>query len=166
MSEEKRSMPSIAQSPRARLTIGLFVGAAIGSGLMYLLDPRTGNRRRAVARDKAEHLVRRSATLAGKSYRHLRNKLEGAFAVVTTALQPAGIKSDRKLLERIRSTVGRTIPRPGAVDFAVHEGKVIVRGYLRPHEAGQVVQALERVPGIRSIENQIVDSSATEHTVQ
>lgn len=155
-----------APAGKRQLAIGFIAGIAIGTSLMYLLDPRTGNRRRAIVRDKAVHVAKRSTGLAGKSYRHLRNKIEGAIAIVANTLQPQGGVSDRKLLERIRSTVGRTVPRPGAVDFAVHEGRVTVRGYLRPHEAGQVIQAVEAVPGVSGVENQIVDAAAAEQPLQ
>lgn len=133
---------------------------------MYLLDPRHGTRRRTVAWDKTRHVVNRSSLLTGKLYRHSRNRIAGAVATITHALRPEGVVSDRKLVDRIRSTIGRTISQPHAVDFSAHEGRVTVRGYLRPHEAGQVVVAIERIPGVRSVDNQIVDSSATEHAVQ
>lgn len=42
----------------------LLIAAAIGAGLMYLLDPDGGRRRRALARDKAVHLKN---TIAGRT---------------------------------------------------------------------------------------------------
>lgn len=137
-------------------------GILIGCALMYLLDPRQGNRRRSVARDKVRSLASRSSVNAGKTYRHVRNKLKGVLANVTHTLRPDGSISDRKLCDRIRSTVGRTIPHPHQVDFAVHDGRVTVRGDLKPHEAGQVIQAIEKVAGVTGIDNQIVDTSAVQ----
>jgi hypothetical protein len=142
--------------------VGLIAGILIGSALMYLLDPRQGNRRRAVARDKVWSLASRSSTNAGKTYRHLRNKIGGVVANLTQTLRPEGATSDRKLCDRIRSTVGRTLAHPHQVDFAVHAGRVTVRGDLKPHEAGQVIQAIERVAGVVSVDNQIVDTSAVQ----
>jgi len=165
MSEERISWRDLSKASNANLKIGLLAGIVLGTGVMYLFDPRQGNRRRAVARDRVSHILNRSSGLAGKTLRHLRNKLEGALASATGSVRPEGAISDKKLEERIRSTVGRTIPRPGTVDFAVHEGRVTVRGYLKPHESGAVVQAVERVPGVRSVDNQIVDAGS-EHPVQ
>jgi gas vesicle protein len=142
---------------KTRALGGLIVGAIIGSTLMYLLDPRQGNRRRALTRDRANRIMNRGASEAGKTLRHLRNKLEGAFSNITKALRPEGAVSDRKLEERIRTTVGRTLLNPKLVDFVVHEGRVSVRGNLKPHEAGQVIQAIERVPGVAGVDNQIVE---------
>jgi gas vesicle protein len=136
---------------------GLVIGAIIGSAVMYLLDPRQGNRRRALARDRANRFMNRGATEASKTFRHLRNKVEGAFSNITRVLRPEGAVSDRKLEDRIRTTVGRTLLNPKLVDFAVHDGRVSVRGNLKPHEAGQVIQAIERVPGVSGVDNQIVE---------
>jgi hypothetical protein len=149
-----------------QVPFGLLAGVLLGAGLMYLFDARMGNRRRAVARDKAMGLLWRSSGVAGKTYRHLRNQLEGVVANLTRTVRPEGSVSDRKLIDRIRSVVGRSIPHPSSVDFSAHEGKVTVRGYLKPHEAGQLILAIEKVPGVRSIDNQIVDASAQPHTVQ
>jgi osmotically-inducible protein OsmY len=165
MSEERISWRDLSKASNANLKIGLLAGIAIGSAVMYLFDPRQGNRRRAVARDRVSHILNRSSALAGKTFRHLRNKLEGALANAAGSIRPEGVISDRKLEERIRSTVGRTIPHPGSIDFAVHEGRVTVRGYLKPHQSGAVVQAVERVPGVRSVDNQIMEA-ASEHPVQ
>jgi osmotically-inducible protein OsmY len=165
MSDEKISWRELSKASNAQMAVGLIAGIAIGTSLMYLFDPRQGNRRRAVARDQVSHIIRRTSVVAGKTFRHLRNKLEGALAGATESLRPEGEVSDRRLAERIRSTVGRTIAHPSSVDFAVHEGRVTVRGYLKPHESGAIVQAVEKVPGVRSVENQIVDSTA-EHPLQ
>jgi len=163
MNTEYRETETTSTRPQLRLGgLGLIAGVLIGSSLMYLLDPRQGTRRRAVARDKALSFASQSRVRAGKTYRHLRNKLEGIVANLSDTLRPGGVVSDRKLCDRIRSTIGRTIPHPHQVDFAVNGGNVTVRGNLKPHEAGQVVQAVERVPGVLRVDNQIVDATAVQ----
>jgi hypothetical protein len=166
MTQEYPSLRDVSRKPSSQIALGIVIGAALASGLMYLLDPRQGNRRRAVAWDRTRHLVNRSSWFTGKMYRHSRNRLSGVFSSITHALRPEGGVSDRKLIDRIRSTIGRTVTHPQAVDFSAHEGRVTVRGYLKPHEAGQVVLAVEKIPGVRSVDNQIVDSSQAEHPVQ
>jgi hypothetical protein len=146
--------------------VAIVAGILVGAACTYLLDPRQGNRRRAVAKDRLLHLVRSSAGRVGKGVRDLRNRVTGALAVATHSLQPQSSVSDHKLLERIRSTVGRSIAHPGAVDFAVHDGTVTLRGYLKPHEAGELIATLERVPGLRGINNQIVDAAESTSQMQ
>jgi hypothetical protein len=162
--QSKRSYPS--SRPLRGAAIGVLIGLAIGSAAMYLLDPRQGNRRRAVAQDKLRSLAWRSSGRADKTYRHLRNKLRGGISQLAGAFLPDAAASDRKLADRIRSTIGRTIPHPHAVDFAVHNGRVTVRGNLRPHEAGQVIQSVERVAGVVAVDNQIIDASSSSSPVQ
>lgn len=168
MPQERFSTRDISRSSTSPLRAGVIflAGIAIGSGLMYLLDPRAGNRRRSVARDKLFSFGRHSLISGGKTYRHLRNRVQGVFAVLGDTLRPGGIVSDRKLIDRIRATVGRAIPHPHAVDFAVHQGRVTVRGSLKPHEAGVVIRAVEGIHGVKSVDNQILDSSSVTGTVQ
>lgn len=60
--------------------LSLLGGAGLGAGLMYLLDPDGGRRRRALARDKAVHGMK----VGGRSLRgtsvHLGNKAKGLMA--------------------------------------------------------------------------------------
>jgi hypothetical protein len=164
-SEPIQSLASSSR-PLRGAAVGILIGLALGSAAMYLLDPRQGTRRRAITQDKLRSLASRSSIRAGKTYRHLRNKLEGGISQLAGAFLTHSAVSDRKLADRIRSTIGRTISHPHAVDFAVHGGRVTVRGNLRPHEAGQVIQAVERVAGVVAVDNQIIDTSITTSPLQ
>jgi osmotically-inducible protein OsmY len=151
---------------RANPALLFFAGVAIGTGMAYLLDRQQGNRRRAVARDKAWSAVRHSGTLAGKTLRHLRNRLQGVASGIAHTITEPGVVSDRKLSDRIRSTIGRTIPSPHSVDIAVHDGRVTLRGVLKPHETGCLLEAIEKIPGVRSVDNQVLDTAPTQSPVQ
>ena len=60
--------------------LSLLGGAGLGAGLMYLLDPDGGGRRRALVRDKAIHGVKvGERSLRGTSI-HLGNKAKGLMA--------------------------------------------------------------------------------------
>lgn len=156
----------VSERPLRGTAVGILIGLALGSAAMYLLDPRQGNRRRAIAHDKLRSLALRSSNRAGKTYRHLRNKLEGTISQVAATFLPDAAVSDRKLADRIRSTIGRAIDHPHVVDFAVHGGRVTIRGALKPHEAEQVIQAVERIPGVIAVDNQIIDASVNTAPLQ
>lgn len=147
-----------ARSPRSSGLV-LLSGVLIGSALMYLLDPRQGVRRRSLARDKARSMASRTISRAGKAVRHVSNQLVGVVANMTQNLKPEGTVSDRKLADRVRATIGRSLQHPHKVDIAVNSGVVTMRGDLKPHEAGQLVLAIERVPGVANVDNQIIDTS-------
>jgi hypothetical protein len=104
-------------------------------------------------------MASRTISRAGKAVRHVSNQLVGVVANVTQNLKPEGVVSDRKLADRVRATIGRSVQYPHKVDIVVHSGVVTMRGDLKPHEAGQLVMAIERVPGVASVDNQIIDTS-------
>ena len=58
-------------------TIALLAGAGVGAGLMYLLDPDVGRRRRARARDKAVSLANQAYDAARVVAKDASNKAQG-----------------------------------------------------------------------------------------
>lgn len=58
----------------------LLVGMGLGAGLMYILDPDKGGRRRALLRDKLVAFSNDAADLVESKSRHLRNKAQGVIA--------------------------------------------------------------------------------------
>ena len=138
------------------LGIAFLGGVALGSALMYLLDPRTGTRRRGVLKDKTTSLLYHYGRLSGKMTRHVRNKLEGLVSLTADLVRPSGVDSDAKVEARIRSVLGRTILHPRVVSVTVTRGKASLRGTLPPHEAGAVIRATENIRGVQSVENLLV----------
>lgn len=61
-------------------TTELLLGMGIGAGLMYLLDPRTGNRRRAILRDKIRHGLHEGQDFLEDAGRDLANRAQGVVA--------------------------------------------------------------------------------------
>jgi hypothetical protein len=66
-----------------RSDLGLSVlGAAIGAGAMFLLDPRLGKRRRALLRDRTVSFSRHTATAIDKTARDLKNRTHGTVVSI------------------------------------------------------------------------------------
>src|SRR5215831_18648996 len=61
---------------RDHLALGI-VGSGLGAGLMFLLDPNMGRRRRALIRDKALSMVRLARSGADKTVRDVKNRVYG-----------------------------------------------------------------------------------------
>ncbi len=141
------------------LTVASVSALLIGGGLMYLFDPQAGNRRRAIARDRTRKLVRKTSHRSLQLFRHSRNRASGVLSLLVRNLISTGGVSDRKVLGRIKSSLGRSIKQPHAVAVVVKNGAVMLRGYLDRHEISKVVQAVQEIPGVRAIENQIIDKS-------
>ena len=62
---------------RNQLGLGVLGSAGLGAGLMFLLDPDLGTRRRAILRDKLISLSRLAAGAADKTSRDVKNRLYG-----------------------------------------------------------------------------------------
>jgi YtxH-like protein len=67
-------------------TCAFLTGLALGVGLMYLLDPQAGRRRRALVRDKAHSWANDAEDYAEKTARHLRNKAQGVVHEARSAV--------------------------------------------------------------------------------
>ena len=65
----------------------LLSGLGLGAGLMFLLDPDKGRRRRALVRDKAVHYGKVTAAEAARHLQHLSNKTHGLAAEVKGKLE-------------------------------------------------------------------------------
>jgi hypothetical protein len=61
-------------------------GVGVGAGLMYLLDPDRGNRRRALIRDKAVSLNNKTQRAIGNTVQDLRNRTKGLLHETKSAL--------------------------------------------------------------------------------
>src|SRR5512142_2363558 len=65
----------------------MLTGAALGGGLMYLLDPDRGNRRRKTFRDQFARGLHVAADSADKSLRDLQNRARGTVAETWSVLR-------------------------------------------------------------------------------
>jgi hypothetical protein len=57
--------------------ISFLAGVGLGAGLMYVLDPQMGRRRRALARDQFVRLAHEAEDAAGVVARDMRNRAQG-----------------------------------------------------------------------------------------
>ena len=142
--------------------VAMLVGMGMGAGLMFFLDPAQGRRRRALVRDKlvrAGHVTRDTAATAR---RDMANRATGVAARLrrSTDDRPLG---DRVLVERVRAQFGHVVSHPRAVDVtADDDGVVTLRGQVLEHEFDQLCRAVEGVPGVREVVNELeLHSDAT-----
>ncbi len=121
---------------------------------MFMLDPTQGRRRRAVARDKAAHVSRRTGRFLSVSARDTGHRLEGLRARMRPGLQPGDVP-DHTLLARVRSAIGRAVSHPGAVHVMVEDAIVCLDGAVLASEADALGAAVRGVEGVMAIDNRI-----------
>ena len=132
-----------------------FLGSLLlGAGAMYLLDPDRGARRRALARDKSVRISRRLGGGLATTARDLRNRSAGAAAELKARFRP-DLAGDEIIEERVRAELGRLVAHPGSISVTVLDGRVILSGPVPRDEERGLLAAVEKVRGVREIENQL-----------
>lgn len=129
---------------------GSLVGAGAGAALMYLFDPRSGRRRRAVARDKMRHSLHEVEDVADKAVRDARHRTKGAVAESKARLRREHV-SDEVLHERVRAQLGRYCSHPRAIEVVCHDGDVELHGPCLTAEHENILQGIKRVRGVSRI---------------
>jgi len=135
-------------------TTAFVTGAALGAGLMYALDPDRGRRRRALARDKIVHLVRKGDTGIGARARDVGNRAAGVVAEARARF-PRERTPDEQLAARVREKLGHYCSHPRAVQVSVSDGRVMLTGAILSAEVAPLMVAVDGVRGVRGIDNRL-----------
>jgi osmotically-inducible protein OsmY len=132
----------------------LILGMLAGAGLMYLLDPDRGGRRRALVRDQATRARHRLGDELGATARDLSNRARGTAAELRSRFIRE-IVADDVLSERVRSVIGRAVSHPGAIEVSVGDGRVTLQGSVLEAELDDLLRAVGRVRGVTRVDNEL-----------
>ncbi len=127
----------------------------LGAALMFFFDPQQGRRRRALAKDRAGAIVRRSWRRSGRAGRAVSAMTYGATQKVRHLREPEKDLDDVTLARKVESEVFRGADAPkGQVDVNAVDGVVYLRGEV---ESEETIRDLERatrnVSGVKGVEN-------------
>lgn len=128
-------------------------GLGIGSGLMFLLDPDQGKRRRALLRDKCYWAARKTGEGMGVTARDLRNRTQGIVSEVQSRFSSEPV-DDAVLVDRVRAKLGRIVSHPRALNVMAQNGTVTLSGPILTAEAPELLACVNRVGGV----NEVVDN--------
>lgn len=132
----------------------LVSGVGVGAGLMYLLDPEKGARRRSVIRDKAAHTLHAGGEALGKASRDLAHRGKGLAMRAGSRLR-TDEADDRILHDRVRSTLGRYVSHPSAIEVAVEDRHVVLTGDVLASEVDRLLKGVRKVRGVQEVENRL-----------
>jgi hypothetical protein len=135
---------------RSQLGLGVLGTAGMGAGLMFLLDPDLGTRRRAILRDKLISFTRLAAWAADKTSRDLKNRVYGRIAGTKSRLADTGV-SDDVLIERVRSQMGRAVSHPHAIHVTAKDGVITLSGEILSGEVDDLIQSVSAVKGVHEV---------------
>jgi len=128
--------------------------AAAGAGLMYLLDPDGGRRRRARVRDQLVSAAHRTGDTVDATSRDVTNRARGVVAELRSRLANPRV-SDEVLHARVRSRMGSVVGHAGAIEVGVDDGRVTLRGPILADEVDRLVRRVAGIRGVREVLNQL-----------
>jgi len=129
-------------------------GVAFGAGVMYMLDPDRGNRRRALARDQLVSAGNKTSMYAGKFSRDMRNRAQGLVAETRSRFRREEV-SDDVLVSRVKAELGRHAVHHRALEITASGGRVTLRGPALASEVDELVSAVSSVRGVTGVENEL-----------
>lgn len=130
------------------LTFGAGIG--LGTGLMYLLDPDRGKRRRALLRDKGVWAARKTGDCIEVTARDVRNRTQGIVSDIQSRFSSEPI-DDGKLVERVRAKLGRVVSHPGAIEVNAQNGNVTLSGPILVEEIPELLACVNKVHGVNQV---------------
>ena len=141
----------------------LLSGAALGASAMYLLDPRTGARRRALIRDQMVRATHKTGDALDALSRDAANRARGIAAETRSRLR-SDMTDARKLQERVRAELGRVVSHPRAIDvYVAADGRVCLTGPVLMEEADAAISAIQSVRGVREVDDRLERHASAEH---
>jgi len=132
----------------------LLSGMVVGAGLMFLMDPAQGRRRRALARDQVSRGVNRSRRYLRAAGHDLSNRIAGTAAALRHGEDSAPVGDD-VLTARVHTAFGRIVSHPGAVHVIARRGVVRLDGAILADELAGLLAAVRDVEGVRAIDNRL-----------
>ena len=141
----------------------LLSGAALGASAMYLLDPRTGARRRGLIRDQMVRASHKTGHALDALGRDAASRARG-LAAETRSRMRSDATDARKLQERVRAELGRVVSHPRAIEVYVSaHGCVCLAGPVLMEEADAAISAIQAVRGVVELDDRLERYADTEH---
>jgi uncharacterized membrane protein len=135
-------------------SLSLIGGIGLGAGLMYLLDPDRGNRRRALARDKVAHAAKKVGVAVETTARDVQHRTRGVVAETKKLFRKEEAPDD-VLVARVRSKMGRVVSHPHSVSVTADQGRVTLSGPILESEVDNLMNRVSSVRGVTEVVNDL-----------
>ena len=135
--------------------LALITGIGFGAGLMYILDPAMGRRRRGLVRDKSVHAWKKTSDAVSATARDVSNRAVGFSGRLRSSFGCQDTPSDAVLVDRIRSRMGHVVSHPRAIEVTASAGQVLLRGPVFAAEVDRLLSSVAGISGVKNVENQL-----------
>jgi osmotically-inducible protein OsmY len=131
------------------------LGALLGGVLAWFGDPSNGRRRRAVTRDRALAMVRRTRRRSERFGRHVASDAYGLKQKVTHLQEEPKDYDDATLKSKVETELFRPADVPkGKIDVNAQNGVVQLRGEVdSPELIDTLVERARRIHGVKDVES-------------
>lgn len=130
----------------------LLSGIAIGAALALAFDRDRGTLRRAIVRHRMLRGTRRAGATLEATFRDMRTRARGIAAAARGRFESDDV-DDSRLVERVRTRLGRVCSHPRAIDVYARDGEVTLIGPALAHEVRGLLTAAASVRGVHSVVN-------------
>jgi len=129
-------------------------GLGIGTGVMYLLDPDRGKRRRALLRDKCVSATTKTGEGIETTARDLSNRARGIASSIRSRFTSDEV-DDAVLIDRVRSKLGRIVSHPGAIEVTAAGRNVTLSGPIIENEVDRLLTCVKQTHGVNEVTNNL-----------
>jgi len=140
-----------------RYVMAVGVGAGLGAGLEYFLDPDRGRRRRNMARDRAAAAARRANSTVQRKARYAASTARGLTDRAAYSKNGEIAPDDATLAHRVESEIFRDPEVPkGQINVNVEDNVVVLRGKIdSPEEMSALEKKVRQIPGVYDVRNML-----------
>lgn len=125
-------------------------GVGVGALVMYFLDPTSGNRRRAVTRDRMLKAGRKTGRAIEGRAKAMAGRAKGLAARARAHFE-TDTPSDDVLAQRVRTALGRVISHPRLINISAKAGVVTLSGTVSEEETKGLSAAVRGVQGVSEV---------------
>lgn len=130
--------------------------AALGVGLMFLMDPERGQARRTWLKDEVARLVRKTGSSFYRTGKDLANRASGATEEIGRHYASGGPVASEQLQRRVHEEVGRLCSQPDLIQvMADANGSITLTGNVPAAEFDKLMSGVERVDGVVLVINHL-----------
>lgn len=134
--------------------LSVLSSAGLGAALVYMFDPVSGNRRRAMVRERANKTIRDAQGFWNSATHDLSNRSKGILEEMRARLVEQKVDDDR-LVRRVAAKLGHHMFRAKAVGITAEDGVVTLQGPILSSELDAVLRAIARIPGLKEVRNEL-----------
>src|SRR4026207_1725705 len=132
----------------------LLTTIGVGAGLAYFFDPKEGENRRTLLRDKANSLVDRMDDSIYATVEDTRNRTRGVLSEWTAKLSNQD-SPDWLRAERVRGAIGRLSPHARSVKVRAEDSQSHLGGSILKDEKDAILKAASRTRGVREVVDEL-----------